>query len=58
MAERERRLGARDQARDLGRVGVVVAGDRAGGEHDVVQPVGDEAAGRLVVAGLRAALEQ
>ena len=58
VAERERGLGARDQARQLGRVGVLVAGDGARGEHDVVQPVGDEAAGRLVVARLRAALQQ
>ena len=35
-----------------------MAGDGAGGVDDLVQPVGDEPAGRLVVARLRPALEQ
>ena len=54
----ERGLGAGDPAGELGAVGVVMAGDGAGGVHDVVEPVGDEAARGLVVARLRAALEE
>ena len=58
VAERDRGLGAGDAPGDLRAVGVVVPGHGPGGEHEVVQPVGDEAAGRVVVAGLRAALQQ
>ena len=48
--ERLRGLGAGDRAGQLGGVGVLVAGDRAGGEHAVGERVGHEARGRLVVA--------
>ena len=57
-AQRERRLGAGDRAGERGRLGVLEAGDGAGGVDAVGELVGHEAAGRLVVAGRGAGLQE